>query len=576
MKRYILSAIVAIALPSMVQAESVWSGGVDTDWTRDAQGRYEITTADELAGLAQRVNGGESFSGETFVLTDDINLADYQNWVAIGYVNGMVATGTFEEHRYFSGVFDGQGHTVSHYYLHEVSSSVGATYSKLTAGLFGAISNARICNLVVRDSYLYLKNNHYSNAGGAIVGLSVNSTITGCAAINNRVEVYAPYFMRLGKAYAGGICGVSANAHSEANGFDVNSNSEVTDCVVAGNQIVADGSAWSNSDNPTDIINGTSSDTNNTYSDESAIANDKDAIARKNERVVRENIVNNANPPYCLWDEETGMLTDKAPFNLDTTPEIIGGGVLEVYCPTAVEYTIDGVVYTTITQHDDIHIAGVEYAEPTRLSNGYQMYYYKCYCNGVEVLHQDAMGVIDFDNVFTGATGHVTVQGIFAPNYLVEVETNGVSDAFVFGESSYIARENELVSITLLTDTIYEVNGSYRYYTVESITLNESDVLDMVIPGQISLLEFAMPAMSVMVKVEFEENVYTSVEGTATDAMRIYGVDGALMAVVTEPQSMVVVTPDGRVVYNGTIKGNTHIALPAGVYIANGNKVVVR
>ena len=36
MKRYILSALVAIALPSMVQAESVWSGGIDTEWARDA------------------------------------------------------------------------------------------------------------------------------------------------------------------------------------------------------------------------------------------------------------------------------------------------------------------------------------------------------------------------------------------------------------------------------------------------------------------------------------------------------------------------------------------------------------
>ena len=37
-----------------------------------------------------------------------------------------------------------------------------------------------------------------------------------------------------------------------------------------------------------------------------------------------------------------------------------------------------------------------------------------------------------------------------------------------------------------------------------------------------------------------------------------------------------VVAMDGRVLYCGEVAGNKRIALPAGIYIANGRKVVVR
>ena len=573
MKKFIFTAIAALMLPAMSQAESVWSGGIDVEWNFDSQGNYMITTADELAGLAKRVNDGESFAGVTFVLTDDINLNNYQNWEPIGYVNGMVATGTFETIRYFSGIFNGQGHTISNYYAKISSSSIGATYSKLTVGLFGAIKDATIQNLIVRDSYAYIRTNHYSNAGGAIVGLSVNSTIKACMAINNTIEVLSPYFMGLGKAYAGGICGASGAVDGQVGGFNMNENSTVEDCSSVGNNIKADGSRNESSN---DVVNGSTTIDNNVYSSEEEMAADSETIARKNEKAIYENVVNNANPPYYLWDNETGLISDIAVFSLNTTPEIIGGGVLHVYAPNATEYTFDGVTYQTVTNRDEIHVSGLEYATPTLESNGYQMFYYKCYCSGVEFFHRDATGVVDFDDVITGITGNVTIQGVFSPSYLVNVETNGVSDAFVFGTSSYVARENELVSVTLLTDTIYEDANSYRYFTLKSLTLNGADVIDLVVPGNISVFEFAMPASSVTIYAEFEENVYTSVEGVRDNEVRLYGVNGALVAETANPMTLTVVALDGRVVYHATITGNTRVQLPAGVYIANNRKVVVR
>lgn len=577
-KKFFVACVWALMLPIVSHAESIWNGGSVTDWAQDAQGRYLIYTADELAGLASQVNNGNSYSGATFLLMDDINLNDYHNWEPIGYANGMVATGTFEEKRYFSGIFDGQGHTISHYYVKESSSSIGATYSKLTVGLFGAIKDATIQNLVVRDSYAYIKTNHYSNAGGVIAGLSVNSTVRACISINNTVEVYAPYwaFGNLGTAYAGGIVGVSGEIDGNVSGFTVNSDSDVNDCVAVGNNITADGSIKNGGDNPTEIANGAAADGNNVYSTEADMVADTEAIARKNEKAIRENVVNNANPPHYLWSEETGMISNVAVFSLDTTPEIVGGGSLTVYAPNAVERSIDGVTYTTITNLDEIHVSGIEYVAPSMENNGYRMHYYKAYCGGAEVVHREATGTIEFDDVYTGATGNVTVQGVFTPYYLVSVETNGVSDAFVYGESTYAARENELVTITMLTDTINGNGSSYRYYTIKSITLNGSDVSDMVVPGNISTFEFAMSAMPAAIYVEFEETIYTSVEEVKAQSVRIYGTEGALVAIAPEPTTLVVNGVDGRVVYNATINGRTEINLPAGVYIANRRKVVVR
>ena len=241
---------------------------------------------------------------------DDINLANYQNWVAIGYVNGMVATGTFEEKRFFSGTFDGQGHTVSKYYIYEKSTSTGGTYSKITGGLFGAISSATICNLVVRDSYLYMYNNHYSNAGGAIVGMSVNSTITKCTSINNTVEVHSPYkfIWKFGKAYAGGVCGASVNGDLGRldSGFTSDNNSTISDCTVIGNTIKAEGASSSNSS----IIStsGTQSG-NKEYASEADMKNEIATINRNTILYNNFGIGSAPASPYYL-DEETGIPTD--------------------------------------------------------------------------------------------------------------------------------------------------------------------------------------------------------------------------------------------------------------------------
>ena len=512
MKKLFFSALALMMSIFTVSAESVWNGGSDTEWQRDAQGRYIISTADELAGLAVRVNAGEAFNGETFVLTDDINLNNIHDWTPIGTWTGLDCGGTTEKELYFSGYFDGQGHTVSNYYIYYDkdfdTGFFGWTKAKevrLVSGLFGAINGATITNLTVRNSYIYHSTGHYCNAAGAIVGFSKgNSVITNCSAINNNITVKSLYKysgVNIGDAYAGAVCGASGDPNT-VNGMQVDSDASVTNCTVAGNSISAVGKDQSK---PTDVVNGTSSETNSVYGSEGAMAADKDAIARKNLQAIYENVVNNANPSYCLWDEETGLLTDKAVYRLNTTAEVVGGGNLTIYSPTAVEYTFDGVTYQTITSEDYFYVEGREVEMPTREKNGYRMRYYKCLAGGKEFVHCDVVGAGEFSHSYTGATGNVTVQCVSIANYLVDIETNGVSTATINGYTSYVANENDWITVSLNTNTVYETDRRYRYYTIKSITMNGEDVLAQVNPGEVSLYEFTMPASSVVVRVEFEE-----------------------------------------------------------------------
>ena len=98
---------------------------------------YKISTGAELAYLAEKVNGGESYSGEYFKLTNDIRLNEQDvptggnSWTPIG--NG------FDES--FFGIFDGAGHVIRGLYISDAA----------FPGLFGMVDGT-VQNLVVQGS----------------------------------------------------------------------------------------------------------------------------------------------------------------------------------------------------------------------------------------------------------------------------------------------------------------------------------------------------------------------------------------------------------------------------------------
>ena len=158
-----------------------WDGTADTRWYtgHEADTEYRITTAEQLAGLAQLVNadpGTTNFSGKTFYLENDLNLSGHE-WISIGTGRG----GSDPEYS-FCGVFDGQRHVISNLYSHE-SDIKGAdeTHNLLRNALFGSVYNGEVKNLGVADAEIWIDPKDNSAAGkGILVDWMGKSKISNC------------------------------------------------------------------------------------------------------------------------------------------------------------------------------------------------------------------------------------------------------------------------------------------------------------------------------------------------------------------------------------------------------------
>ena len=75
--------------PQETQDAETWGDKADTSWYDENETVYHITTAEQLAGLAQLINKeGDSvtFAGKTVYLDNDLDLGGYE-WISIG--NGL-------------------------------------------------------------------------------------------------------------------------------------------------------------------------------------------------------------------------------------------------------------------------------------------------------------------------------------------------------------------------------------------------------------------------------------------------------------------------------------------------------
>jgi TonB family protein len=182
--------LAVLCLSQNVQAR-VWDGKIDSEWywENPKQKEFTISTAEQLAGLAQLVNGGNDFSGKTIKLTASIMLNDTANWRGWSEDNPKnvwtpIGSYTNENNnRPFSGTFDGGGNVISGVYINNSSSY---------QGLFGYISKATIKKFGVVASYV---------RGGSIVG--------GLAGFNNNGTITNSYSTVnvVGSSSVGGLVG---------------------------------------------------------------------------------------------------------------------------------------------------------------------------------------------------------------------------------------------------------------------------------------------------------------------------------------------------------------------------------
>ena len=159
-----------------------WDGTVDISWYNPADVEFVIVTAEQLAGLAQLVNEGNSFCGQSIYLGCDLDLSNY-DWTPIGQLSNS-----------FAGTFDGLGHIIDNLTIH-------GSYEN--AGLFGKTTNATVCNVGLKNVDVQIK----ATAGwlevGALIGGQSDGTTSGCFVEGN---IYA--YNSSGQLPVGGVVGL--------------------------------------------------------------------------------------------------------------------------------------------------------------------------------------------------------------------------------------------------------------------------------------------------------------------------------------------------------------------------------
>ena len=159
-----------------LKEQSYWQDQtLDTEFAGEGtpEKPYQISSEEELAGFASLVNGGNTFAGQYFAQTKDLDLSIHY-WVAIG-------NSTYS----FNGVFDGNNFEIN-----------GVNISETTSyqGLFGKTSGGELKNIHIKNS---------SIQGGAYVGGIVgdsDSLISNCS-FNGTINTSG--------GYVGGIAGAS-------------------------------------------------------------------------------------------------------------------------------------------------------------------------------------------------------------------------------------------------------------------------------------------------------------------------------------------------------------------------------
>ena len=184
-----------------VTKEPTWANFADTSWydgenaaSGSSSDPYVITTAEQLAGLAQLLKNNKStFGGSYFVLDSDIDLQN-REWLPIGrFLKNSNNYG-------FAGDFDGRGHSIKGLLVTKVSNESGETDMPTECpALFGYLaSKGSIRNLYVEG---VVKGN---KAQGASVLVTWNTgTIDNCVVSGDVTAEGAS------RSFAGGISGVA-------------------------------------------------------------------------------------------------------------------------------------------------------------------------------------------------------------------------------------------------------------------------------------------------------------------------------------------------------------------------------
>ncbi len=163
-----------------INTVDTWDGTADTSWYDPASPitEYAITTAEQLAGLAELVSGDTTFKGVTFTLANDLDLyCEDTSENADGDPVTFRPIGDYSKGGTFEGVFDGNGKTISN--LYQNGWDLGYDwYNYGSYGLFGNVNNATIKNLTLSGGESYIEGGDTSFVAGSATGTCVFENIT--------------------------------------------------------------------------------------------------------------------------------------------------------------------------------------------------------------------------------------------------------------------------------------------------------------------------------------------------------------------------------------------------------------
>ena len=142
-----------------------WDGTADTSWYNETDTEFTLTTAEQIAGLSELVDDGNTFAGKTITLSKSIDLFaldENGNRVLFEPIGDA-------SNADFSGIFDGNDKTI--YNLRQDCNS------KYVA-LFGAVYEGAVKNLVLDGALIENDGSGYAGGIAAYAGASNFENIT--------------------------------------------------------------------------------------------------------------------------------------------------------------------------------------------------------------------------------------------------------------------------------------------------------------------------------------------------------------------------------------------------------------
>ena len=155
------------------QTPDVWDGTSDTTWYKSTDTVFQLNTAEQLAGLAQMVNNGNSFQGKTIELMNDVDLGGALDtpldWMPIGFYYFSCDSVCYGIYKGFSGIFEGNDKTIKNIRVNDNDT--------LSLGLFGFTYGAIIRSVHIDNVTFSINKGQYC---GGLIGACKYSYLLNC------------------------------------------------------------------------------------------------------------------------------------------------------------------------------------------------------------------------------------------------------------------------------------------------------------------------------------------------------------------------------------------------------------